>query len=261
MPTNLVATPTIPGTVQVPADTELVTAASVEPGFQALYNFAQSVHEGQINVVSGNNVEFNSGANITGDAGAGIAWYGVAEFLGTGANSVTMTNAETIIVDELTVNVSCDVESGAVMAVKSGATLVSQAGSMTTLAGRTRGRQRVQLTAADHSVGPADGTRFELAPPTAVPHTITLMSVTGQSAENEEVLEFVLPTSFTGLAVTSVYKFVRESGVVIAWIDCFGMNQSPSFASFEFSGGVYRLWNNSGYNIAASLGVRPDVGA
>lgn len=257
---NLTLVSTVPANIHVPLATEDVDAGTVEIPFQSLGNYCKALEDGKIAIKTGVTLVAQSGSTIQLDADAALVSNGLAEFHGVGANRTvidecSIANATNIDVNNLDINVSCDVESGVTVTVKSGATLSCPAGSMVLLGGRTRGRQRVQLSDADHSVGPADGTRFELAAPTFVSRVITLLSVTGQTAQNEEVLEFFMPSMITGGSVTGSYEFRRESGAIVAKIVSDGVHAGSVSAQFEFSSGVWRLWLNSGYDFNDSIGV------
>ena len=244
MSKNLTAVSVKPATVVVPVATELVSAMNIEVAAQALYNYCRSLYDGKIVVAAGVTMQVDSAGAITCN--------GKATFAGTGATATTIVDADEIGVQALTVNTSCDIESGATLTVKSGGDFLAQSGSMSTFAGRTRGRQRVPLSNADHSVGPADGTRFELAVPTAI-RIITLLSVTGQTVQSEEVLEFIMPSMVAPGGVTGSYEFRRENGTAIARMDSQGTFLGSVSAQFEFTSGAWRLWLNSGYVVADSL--------
>ena len=245
MGSNLVDVSTYTTNVVGPDAGNPVTAASVRVMGTALANRTKALQDGKITVASGVTMQVSATGALTCN--------GRVILNGTGATATTIVDADVIGVQALTINTSCSVVSGATLTVASGGAIVSAAGSMATFAGRTRGRQRVLLSNADHSIGPADGTRFELAVPTTT-RIITLLSATGQTAQNEEVLEFFMPSMISSPPGTSgSYEFRREGGTPIARMDSQGTFLGSVSAQFEFTSGAWRLWLNSGFVVADSL--------
>jgi len=250
MGSNLTESSAFSANVVGPDPSNFVTAASVRVMGSALACRTKALQDGKITVAAGVTLTCASGGTVLLDTGSALVSYGTVELSGTGADKTTIAEAE---IDACAVVVSCDIESGAELTVKGGAAIVSQAGSMATFAGRTRGRPRVLLTDANHSLGPTDGTRFELAVPTGA-RVITLLSVTGQTAENEEVMEFFMPSMVSSPPGTSgSYEFRREGGTAIARMESHGTFLGSVSAQFEFTSGVWRLWLNSGFVVADSL--------
>jgi hypothetical protein len=252
--------------VVAPVDGDLVTGASVAVGEQALTNRTKYLNDTKAAlsgatftgaVVCSTTLGVTGATTLTGAVScvASLSVGTTATFTGAAVFNGSLTcNDPATFTDAVTVSSS--------LAVQTGATLVCQAGSTLSMQGRKRRRSRVQLAATDQSVGPADGDCFELALNTSgVQRIITLLSVTGQTVSDGEVIEFIVPTQ-TGVTAGSTYRFDRESGVTVATFSMSSTGAAASLtAQFEFVGSAWRLGLNSGWDSAESTGVSPGAGA
>jgi hypothetical protein len=249
MASNLTEVSSFSANVVGPDAGNKVTAASVRVMGTALANRTQALVDGKIVV--------KSGITFLGNTGCHWVNNGDTHLVGV----TTIDDADAITVDDLTVTATLAVTGTGVQTIASGCQFVAQAGSTSSIQGRMKRRSRVSLSAAVHSVGPADGDRFTLAPTTAN-HIITLLSVTGQIANDSEILEFILPDMRLDVTCNS-WTFKRESGTVVADIWSDGGFSASSTVQFEFVGSAWRLGLNSGFvlNGATPVGVVPGTGA
>lgn len=187
----------------------------------------------------------------------------------------TIEGATSFIADVEFNAVNVEIQNGSMLTIQPTAAVVIQSqdvrfdagsdtafnsGSIVRMLGRVRRRPRVLLPSGNQSIGVVDGDRFELIR-ISTGSTITLKSVTGDTAVNTEMLEFVLPNMAGGAGIPGSWTLARESGVTVATILMDGTSSVSASATFEFVGGLWRLGASSGYDSALSVGVRPGPGA
>lgn len=251
---NLTLVSTIPANIHVPLATEDVDAGTVEIPFQALGNYCQSVHEGQITVISGNVITVLSGGTIDMDSGSGLVVNGGAEFHGTGGQAVSIDEASAIGVDALTVNTSATFAAGTLLLMNNTSTASMQ--------GRIRWRNRAFMTDADQTLDPATATQWELSANPGAARTIKL-KLTG--ALNDETISLIVANMWNSGTDGDRYFIQRADATPIATFVLLGGLNSTVWARFRFVGSSWRLDENVGlsYNPTASkyYGCRPESGA
>ncbi len=123
--------------------------------------------------------------------------------------------------------------------------------------GRTvRRRARVQYPDGGGTIKVTDGDVFELVPAPAAPTVITLSMTSPVPAEGE-TMRFVCP----GLTNVNSYQFQRTGPVVIASLYGTALGNTCPTVEFEFTGGVWRMGMNSGWNQTETQGVLAGAGA
>lgn len=158
-----------------------------------------------------------------------------------------------------------EVLSGGTVEVQSGGTLQMDSGSMDVGLGRKRGRPRIVLSDANHTIDTTQGDEFVLPSTPAGNRTITLQTTTAPVPAEDETITLVHHHS-AALGGGFTHTIQREGGTPICTFGLIGGEAHSVTAQFRFSGGVWRLGMNCGMAIYddgphTRYGVIPGSGA